>query len=172
MITIKQWMEACNYSISDGSYYGWDCFGHDAWLLSGGSRGQIDKSDMSIVYNQNTQEVFAVEVHDYVRGNSYRFFAPRAAEAYKAEALRRGVPDEAYDGIKFIDLETAEDWLEKATAIYNGEDYDDRVVVPVNLSDSDAYALMKMAHEEDMTFNDFICKVLEERLAALASVRT
>ena len=61
-----------------------------------------------------------------------------------------------------IDLETKEDWLEKANAIVEGLDYDTRVSVPLELSDEDLLTYMKAAHERDMTFNQFVEEAIRQ----------
>ena len=58
------------------------------------------------------------------------------------------------------DLEVDDDWLEKAKAIVDGVDYDERVKVPIDFSDEDLLKYMKMAHDRDMTFNAFIEEAL------------
>jgi len=57
-------------------------------------------------------------------------------------------------------LETDDEWFEKAEAIFNKEDYDTRVQVPVDFSDEDLLQYMKMAHDMDITFNQFIERAL------------
>ena len=34
MITLKRWMELVNYRITEGSDYGWSCYGNNAYSLS------------------------------------------------------------------------------------------------------------------------------------------
>ena len=43
--------------------------------------------------------------------------------------------DTAWDGVEWIDLATDSDFLEKARAILNEEEYDTRIVIPLSLSD-------------------------------------
>jgi hypothetical protein len=33
MISLKEWMELVDYRITEGSDYGWNCYGHDAHML-------------------------------------------------------------------------------------------------------------------------------------------
>jgi collagenase-like PrtC family protease len=61
-------------------------------------------------------------------------------------------------------LESDEDWLEKARAIFAGEEYDTRVSIPVDFSDDELLKYMTMAHERDMTFNQFIEEALREAM--------
>ena len=67
---------------------------------------------------------------------------------------------QAWDDVDYVDLETNDDWLEKAEAIFAGEDYDTRVQVPVDFSDEDLLEYMKMAHDMDITFNEFVERAL------------
>jgi hypothetical protein len=54
----------------------------------------------------------------------YRWLNPDYVEAFYKESEKRQVDtDIAWDEIKFIDLEMEEDFLEKATAIFSGEEY-------------------------------------------------
>ncbi|MEX5539081.1 hypothetical protein ABFV54_28655, partial [Pseudomonas syringae] len=56
----------------------------------------------------------------------------------KKEAKRRNVDnDEAWEDVDYIELEVDEDFIEKCLAIRAGEDYDTRIMVPVDFSDED-----------------------------------
>ena len=52
-------------------------------------------------------------------------------------------------------------------AIKAGEEYDTRVSIPIDLPEEELMVLFKMAHERDMTFNDFVEQVLREQLERL-----
>jgi predicted HicB family RNase H-like nuclease len=54
--------------------------------------------------------------------------------------------------------------LEKATAIANEEEYDDRIVVTLEMSDAERMMLMEMAHDADLSLNEFVEKILREDL--------
>ena len=54
--------------------------------------------------------------------------------------------------------------LEKAAAIVNGEDYDTRVQVPLDLPDSLLNKLFRLAHEQDVTLNEYIETILKTEL--------
>jgi hypothetical protein len=88
---------------------------------------------------------------------------PEFKAAHDREADQRDVNlNEAWDDVDYVDLETDEDFLEKAVAIAANEDYDTRVQVPVDFSDEELLTYMKMAHERDMTFNEFIESALRQ----------
>jgi hypothetical protein len=50
-------------------------------------------------------------------------------------------------------------------AIREGEEYDTRIQVPVNFTDEDLLAYMKLAHERDITFNQLVEQALLEAIA-------
>jgi len=168
MITIKDFMEVVDYRITEGSDYGWTCFGPNSYSLSSWN-GDYDGWSFNIVFDTKTQEVYAVEAHDYLRKRAYRVINPDRKAEHDREAAERDVNNkEAWDGVDYADLDTDEDWLEKAQAIAAGEDYDTRVIVPLTMPDDVTFQLMKMAHEQDITFNELLEKILVEEIERLA----
>jgi hypothetical protein len=61
--------------------------------------------------------------------------------------------------------------LEKGAAICTGEDYDTRVSMPVDFTDEELLKYMKLAHERDITFNQFVEEALEAAIARHAKSR-
>ena len=160
MITLKQWMEICNYRITEGSDYGWRCFGHDAYRLDSWN-GDQEGHTISIVFDTKTQVVYEVEAFDYKRERAYRMINPEFKAAFDAEVEDRDVLDMAWekdDGtpLKYIDIDVEEDFLEKAYAICNDQEYDTRVQVQVEFTDEELLKYMKFAHERDITFNQLV----------------
>lgn len=164
MITLKDFFETTNYRISEGSDYGWECYGPNAYRLDAWNGDQNGHSH-SIVFDTKTQEVYEVTTYDYRNNNAYRLINPEFAKKHNKEAKRRMVNDkEAWDNVDYVDLETEEDYLEKARAIEAGEYYDTRVQVPLNFTDDELFTYMKLAHERDMTLNQFVEYVLREAI--------
>jgi hypothetical protein len=54
--------------------------------------------------------------------------------------------------------------MQKALAIAAGEDYDDRVSIAIDLTDEELLKYMTLAHERDMTFNQFIEEALRSAI--------
>jgi hypothetical protein len=82
------------------------------------------------------------------------------------EAKTRGINNKvAWDTVEWVDLEVSEDWLDKAKAMFNDQPYDNRVVVPLDLSDKELLQLALEAHKRDMTLNKFIEHILELAIA-------
>ena len=167
MITLKQYFETINYRVSEGYQFQWQCYGPNAHGLE-----SVDMRfySVGIVFDTQDQTVYQVEAHDHRNGRSYRLVNPLFDDARRQECARRGLdPDDAYDTVKFIDLETTEDFLEKATAIIKGEDYDTRVSVPLELPDDMLFLLMKQAHEQDITLNEHMENVLRMAIEDLGA---
>ena len=164
MISLKQFMETVNYRITEGSDYGWQCYGHDAYMLDSWN-GEQDGHSLTIIFDTKTQEVYEVQAHDYVNQRAYRLINTDYAKKNKKEAKKRNVSrKEAWDDVDYVDLETEEDFLEKAQAIVDGTSYDTRVQVPLELDDDTMFQMMKMAHERDLTLNEFVEDLLREFL--------
>lgn len=164
MITVKEWMEVVEYRITEGSTYQWGCFGHNAYSLDSWD-GEQDGHSFVIIFDNKTQEVYEVQAHDFAHQRAYRLINPAYAEQYRTEAkTRNAMADQAWDDVDYVDLETDDDWMQKAMAIAAGEDYDTRVSVPVDFSDEELLTYMKLAHERDVTFNQLVETALREAI--------
>jgi hypothetical protein len=165
MITLKDFMEIVDYRITEGSDYQWACFGPTAYRLDSWN-GDQNGHTVSVLFDTHSQEVYQVEAFDYANERAYRMTNPKYKELFNEECEHREVIDMAWEDdegnpIKYVDLEVEEDFLDKARAIVNEEDYDTRVQIPVEFSDEELLTYMKMAHERDMTFNEFVEMALQ-----------
>ena len=170
---LKTFMEVTGYRITEGSDFCWQCFGPNAYRLDSWSGAWDDSTEgytISIVFDNIAQIVYCVEAHDYVRNRSYRWTNPKYKAAHDSEAAQRNIdPKEAWDNVKFVDLEVEADFWEKANAIISNEDYDTRVQVEVEFDDDVLLAAMKLAHEKDITFNQLVEEVLRAKLDELGN---
>lgn len=150
--------EALGHRITGGSEYHWQCYGPDVRFLD----FESEHAHASVLFDTRTQEVYEVTIsskNDSIR--PYRWLNPETKQDYLAECKARNIdPQCAWDNINYVDLETEEDFLDKAEAIINGESFDTRVQVPIELDDSELFHLMKMAHERDITFNKLVEEIL------------
>lgn len=142
MITLKEWMELVDYKITEGS--DWHCGEPDMYSLTYWNGDHMGYST-NIVFNTKTQNVHLVEICDYLNNRAYRRMVDKFCD-----------DNVAYDDVKFVGLESDDDFIQKTIAIMNGEDYDTRVTIPIELSDEELLRLMIMAQERDMSFNDFV----------------
>jgi hypothetical protein len=164
MITIKDFMEVVDYRITEGSDYLWKCFGPNVHSLDCWN-GDHEGFSVGIVFDTKTTTVYKFEAHDYSKQNSYRWVHPDWREIYENEAKNRGVDNtQAYDDVTYIDIDLAEDILEKASCIVAGIDYDERIRVPLDLPDSILNKLFRLAHEQDITLNELVENILREEL--------
>ena len=164
MISMKEWMELVDYKITEGSDYGWQCFGPNSYQLSSWN-GLHDKGGWSfnIVFSTKTQKVYSVEVGDYTNDRAYRMINPDYVKKHNKEAKSRDVlGDQAWDDVDYVDLEVDDDFIQKCLAIKAGEEYSTDVSIPLDLSDEDMLQFMKLAHEADMTFNAYVNQVLRK----------
>jgi len=162
MLTMKEWMELVDYKITEGGEYGWRCFGSNAYQLDSwnGIHGNGGYSS-HIVFDTEDQTVYEVSVCDYTNDRAYRMINTDYEKQYREEAELRGNSDnEAWDEVNYVDLDVNNDFTDKCRAIKAGEEYDTRVSVPIELPDHEILFLMKMAHEQDITFNQLMINIL------------
>jgi hypothetical protein len=160
MITLKEWMELVDYRITEGSDYGWQCYGHNAHMLDSWN-GDQDGHSFTVIFDTKNQVVYEVQAHDYVHNRAYRMINEDFQKKAKKEARKRDVSrDQAWDDVNYVDIEVDDDFIQKCLAIKAGEDYDTRVNIPLELEDDQMFELMKMAHEQDLTLNEFVEQLL------------
>jgi len=163
MITMKEWMELVDYKITEGSDYGWNCYGPNAYSLSSwnGVHGKGGYS-FNIVFSTKTQKVYEVAVCDYTNDRAYRMVAENKQEKHRKEAERFGINfNKAWDDVEYVDLEVDDDFISKCLAIKEGEEYSTDISVPLDLPDDLLMFAFKAAHAENMTFNDWMNKMLK-----------
>ena len=150
--------EALSHRITGGSEYQWDCYGFDVRFLD----YESDYAHATVVFDTTNQTVYEATVNskdETVR--PYRWLNPDTKQEYLNECKERNIdPVTAWDDVKWVDLETMEDFLDKASAIFNGEGFDERVQVPLDLSRDELFQLMQMAHERDLTLNELVEEIL------------
>lgn len=157
MLTLKEWMELVDYKINEGWEHQWQCYGHQAQGLD----STCDEYSSTIIFDRETQIVYEVQMHDYRNDRAYRMINPDFEQAHRNEADSKSVNHkQAWDSVDFVDLEVDDDFIQKCLSIKAGEDYDTRVSVPLNLPDDELFMLMRMAHDRDLTFNEFVEDIL------------
>lgn len=160
-MNLAQVNEAMHHKITGGSEYGWHCWPDARFLDYEG-----DYAHVSVVFNSQTQEIYSAEINDKKNAHKpYRWMNPVFKDNYLNECEERGAdPNQAWDDTYWYDLETEEDWLDKATAMFAGEEFDTRVQIPLTLSKDELHKLMEMAHERDVTLNKMVEIILEEMI--------
>jgi len=166
MITLEQWMKAISFQVTEGSAYGWDCYGPNAWILSHWD-GQPAGHETSITIDKVTGEVYEAEVCDYNNNVMYRMINPDFKDSYLGEVeqqnLDRGYIDEPWEGAIYCDSEL-DDFLNKLYAILHDEPFDTRSVITLDMDKNELFDLMSIAHEQDITTNQLVENILKEML--------
>ena len=163
MITMKEWMELVGYKITEGSDYGWQCYGPNAYCLDSwnGVHGKGGYS-FSIIFSTKSQKVYEVSMCDYTNDRAYRMINPKNQEKHRKEAEHKSVlANQAWDDVDYVDLDVLDDFIQKALAIQAGESYENTVSIPLDLPDDLLMLAFKAAHEADMTFNDWMNQMLK-----------
>jgi hypothetical protein len=157
---LNQINEAMNHQITGGSEYQWQCF-PDARFLD----YESEHAHVSILYSTVDQIVYQADASikrevwpdDKRFDKPYRWTNPIFKDAYINESKERNIdPDQAWDDVKWVELEVAEDFLEKAQAMFNGDEWDSRIQVPLNLDDDLLLQLAMEAHKRDITLNKMV----------------
>lgn len=157
-------METVDYKVTEGSEYCWECYGPNAYRLDSWNQDQ-EGHTVSIVFDTRTHVVYEVNAYDYSRNRAYRLINPDYKSIHDNESKSRDLDSkQAWDDVNYIDLEVDEDFLEKARAIVADKEYDTRIKISLDLPDDMLFKLMTLAHESDMTLNQFIEKLLRNEL--------
>ena len=167
MITLQQFLETIGYKITEGDTYGWPCFGPNSHQLGSwnGVHGAGGWS-ANVVFSTKSQKVYMAEVCDYTNDRAYRLINPKYRDKFDQEAKKHGsLSNQAWDDVDYIDLDVVDDFIQKALAIRAGEKYDTRVQIPVDFSDEELLQYMKLAHDRDMTFNEFVEEALRHAIS-------
>jgi hypothetical protein len=162
MITMKEWMELVDYKITEGGEYGWQCYGHNAYCLDSwnGVHGKGGYS-FNIIFSTKSQKVYEVSVCDYTNDRAYRMINPKFVEKHRKEAEHKSeLANQAWDDVNYVDLEVDDDFIQKCLAIRAGEDYSTDVSIPLDLPDDLLLFAFKAAHEQNITFNEYVNKAL------------
>jgi hypothetical protein len=157
MLHIKDCLELINYNILFCEDFHWKCYGDNIKIINAVSiTGTI-----IFMYSVDTKEVIEIQAWDDIENYQYRWIHPGYIESYIEESTDRNVNYKlSVDDNKFIDIEIIDDILEKVSEIYNNKVYDTRVSIPLDFSEEELFQVMKLAHESDVTLNQYIEKIL------------
>ena len=167
-MNLEQVNNIFQHKITDGSDYLWDCYGQNARSIDYTS----EYASGYVVFDTETHKVYEVSV-SAVAGlwganepKPYRYIDPEHRMSYDTEAADRNVdPNEAWDDVMWVDLETEEDFIEKATAMFKGEKFDTRIQVPLDLDNDTMLKLTMEAHKRDITLNQMVEELLRNVIA-------
>jgi len=173
-MNFARFCELTEYKLTEVDKFQWLCYGDHAYNFSYWNDEKIHHGEFSMnaIVRLNSMVLEAVEVCDYKNNRAYRWFNPNtgAREAYIKEGPAHGENyRQAWDDIDFTELEVLDDFIAKAEAIRDGRDYDTRVTIPIDISDTDFASIARMAHDRDITFNQMIEHILGVEIAKLTT---
>jgi hypothetical protein len=161
MLTLPEFLELIDHRITGGDEYQWQCYGNHAHTID--SDG--DNHSFSVVFDRNDQVVYEVTVCDYVNNRAYRMIDPDFKSGHDDEAADRDVlANQAWDDVRYVDLDVDDDFIQKGLAIRDSKPYDTRVQLDLDLDDDLLFGLMKLAHQRDITLNHLIEQILREAI--------
>lgn len=100
MITLKDYLRAVDYRITEGSDYGWKCYGPDAYCLEACILPGHDTS-ASVIFDRKTQVVYEVSLC-LPNDVCYRWLNPEYDTKYYKECADKGYdPNIAYDNVRY-----------------------------------------------------------------------
>ena len=162
------------HKITSGGEYLWNCY-PSPWTIDYTSK----YAHGTVIFDTVTQRVYEVNVspaadaYGATEPKPYRYIDPAYREAYTLEAKKRNVdPSEAWDDVKWVDLETEEDFLDKAHKMFDGDSFDTRIQVPIDLDNDTMLKLCMEAHKRDITLNEMVEILLRNVIAEHERNRT
>jgi hypothetical protein len=161
MLTLPEFFELIEHRVTGGSEFQWQCYGHHAYVIDSDGANH----HFSVVFDRDNQAVYEVNVCDYANDRAYRMINPDFKFGHDDEAAGRGVPaNQAWHDVLYVDLDVADDFIQKSLAIRDGKSYDTRVQLELDLDDDLLFGLMKLAHQRDITLNQLIEQILTEMI--------
>ena len=149
---------ALGHKITGGGDFQWHCYGSNVWVVDYENKFGF----ASVVFDTTTQMVYEAIVEIIDQDKAYRYIDPDHKQDFLFECTERGIdPNHAWDNVKYTDLEIAEDFLEKAQAIFQNRSFDERIQVPLDLPDQEFLQLALEAHKRDITINKMVEVILQ-----------
>ena len=153
----KEIVNAVSEKISGSSQFLWNCYGQNVLIYDFN-----DSSGFNVGGFVANTEGRVFEINVTYEDDVYYWVDPEFIDALEREKLEKIVIAPDYKEILVLE---EEDILQKVRAICNGEFFDKRLMVKMELENDLFLSLAKMAHEKDVTLNEFICSVLEKKMA-------
>ena len=161
MLTLPEFLELIEHRVTGGSEFQWRCYGNLAQVIDSDGANH----SFSVVFDRDDQEVYEVTVCDYANNRAYRMIDPDFKSGHDNEAAARDVPaNQAWDDVRYVDLDVDDDFIQKGLAIRDSKPYDTRIQLDLDLDDDLLFGLMKLAHQRDITLNQLIEQILREMI--------
>ena len=128
--------------------------------------------EISLQFSTINQQVYEVNVSPTIANpnqfSPYRWRDEDFRKANDEEAIVRNVDNSlAWDDVKYIDLDLEDDLFDKIQHIWVGEEFDERVLVEVDMPNDIILWLALEAHKKDITINRYLNNILEDAINKL-----
>lgn len=154
----QRYLEAIQYKITGGQEHGWNCYPNARYYDS-----DTEHAEVGALVDAVNDVVYEITVSEAGYSKPiYRWINPDYVAAHASEAESRNVdPNQAYDDVAFWDTDSFDDIIAKVTAMVAGEEYDERVVMSLDMPEDVLFNLYREAHRRDITANQLITEILE-----------
>lgn len=167
-MSLQSVIEAAQFRITGGSPFMWKCYGLNARALEFTAAGQEYYSAL-VYFDSESQVVYEINFHPNANdpasysAQNYRWINPQFLEAHNTESTERGVDPKIYiDEERWIDCDLEEDIVDKISTFFRTGTYDERILVPLDLSDESIKALKDLAEKEGKTIDEIVNNILED----------
>lgn len=174
---LSKFLTATDHEITCGSEYQWSSYGPKARYINCDN----DLASCHVIYDSVNQTVYEIAVQSEGSGPpaNYRWINPEFLDAYKEEAKLRKIawnnpssPDEPdHKEQRWRDTDEVDDICLKVYAIRNGIPYDPRVIMTLHLETDLLAGIALLAHEREMTLNEWIVEMLTQEVARFKAER-
>lgn len=161
MELFRKFLELSNFSVEESWNHLWPSYSNALCFDT-----KAGKYYLGCAVKFDDNEIVELTIMDDEE-NGYRWINPSYKTAIYEEYKTRHLD---FKNGNLVDLEVTDDFFEKASAMIAGKEFDKRIVIPLDLTENEIFALMKEAHERDITFNEMceLClKVFMEKHGAI-----
>jgi hypothetical protein len=153
---LKKVLKLFDYRITEGGKFLWKCFGDNVWTLDFNSAEDY-RNGVSVTYDTVTTKVYYMTFSCAAGDTSYTWVDPDYEVAYGKERKARNI--ESND----CQCYSKESFLTMALDAYQGKtpDFDLALDVDLNLGQDDYQALLIMAAERRISFDQLVNEVFE-----------
>jgi hypothetical protein len=158
MTKFDSFLKTCDYQLTESNKFGWSCW-PKAWIYT----AENDYGRVEAVANAADDVIYEVTAYTHKDEKPYRWLNPQFMADFKSECTQRRISvGEAWNSVVYADTESFQDILDKAFAIFHGLNFDEKLVISLDVSTAQLLTLALAAHEKEVSLNDFIIQVVKD----------
>jgi hypothetical protein len=158
---LERFMIAVEYRISSSYEHLYECGDSSLSVLCSDKDG-VYSTEVAI--NLKTNDTMYLNVWDYKNKRMYNYFPDKEfmKEYLEEYAIKKPYYVHPDDVIEEVNLDVEEDYFDKLYCIINEIDYNTDVLCKLDIDDDILIKLALKAHENNVTLNDYIVRLLTE----------